>query len=95
MSNPTRYSCGDIRLKTPGHGLQEKIICGPGSSSTAPPATPTKKVTPAQPGESCLDAEGNIDWARIPVRPPGLPSTVTFRAWPAKGVWRADFIQSQ
>lgn len=77
----------DVRLKTPGHGLQEKII--PATNTLHPP-TP---IGPAQPGDSCLDAKGNIDWIRAPRRPEGLPVDFHFKVDAVDGVWKVSITQ--
>jgi hypothetical protein len=85
----------DIRLKQPGHGLQVVVQTSRGSQySDAKPvdqAAPKDPVKPAQAGASCLTPDGQIDWARMPVRPANLPADVDFRVWPEKGKWRVAF----
>jgi len=50
-------------------------------------------VVPAKPGESCIGPDGQIDYARMPVKPANLPPFVTFKAWPEKGIWKVAFTQ--
>jgi len=75
----------DVRLKTPGHGLQEQII------------PPTNKVhSPiglAKPGDSCYNANGEVDWLRAPRRPQNLPAEFRFHVNPVDGVWKVDIDQ--
>jgi hypothetical protein len=81
----------DIRLRQPGHGLQVQTF---NMSDRPQPVVQPPEVTRAQLGQPCVDSHGNIEWHRMPLIPPGLPAGIQFKAYPHKGHWRADFVQT-
>lgn len=84
----------DIRLRTPGHGLQERIIPSTKEFEAAVSASPPAKPDgPAQIGDSCYRPDGKIDWGRIPRRPTDLPADLKFDVHPRDGVWKVDLGQ--
>lgn len=83
----------DVRLKQPGHGLQEAVIPATRPKANPEPPKPVRPIEPAKPGQSCLDAQGEIEWHRMPRRPKGLPADINFRARPVNGVWVVECDQ--
>jgi len=87
----------DIRLKQPGHDVEVRHYThdySQGATPTSNPAPgPSSKVVPAKAGESIYGPDGEVQWERIPIRPPKLPLSVHFRSWAEDGVWKVEMTQ--
>jgi len=83
----------DIRLRTPGHGLQEATIPSTSEFLATTKTPSTASTGQAQVGDSCYRADGKVDWGRIPRRPKDLPADLKFDVHPRGGVWMVDLGQ--
>jgi hypothetical protein len=95
---------GDVRLKQSGHDLEVQttrydkgktvaVTTRQPPFSAAEGRAPSTPVIPAKNGDSCLGPDGEVDYSRIPIKPPGLPPSVRFNAFPYKGKWKVELLQ--